>query len=336
MSWIKQNYEKAALGGAILVGAGVAAAVVSGASEVEELAYTPATSGSNNVEIVQSVASSAALEASAREYSVANKKQDDRDIWLFTGIDLHVNEASPEATQDLRTSQPVHADIPNIWWLENGIDIGFSDSPQQDHDGDGFSNMEEYIAQTNPADEADYPEPLVKLNVQGMEVSEWHLKWSEFGIDVLQWSLDKEPGNRAVRPVRANVKAGERLFEDMFEYVGLEEQQGQNGLSKKLAVLKDFRPGRNREIIKVGKRDENRKPGRLIENYKVSLVLDALSEQSSPFTLGLKETFSLPFNAEETSKPYMLESIEKISGGYNLTVIKVGSEEKRELKWTVN
>ncbi len=335
MSWVKKNYEKAALGGAVLVGVGIAAMIVSGSKEIEELSYQPATSGKNEVGIPQAPAASSALQSVGEKHRIENRQQDGRDIWLFTGIDLHVNESSPSETQDLRTSSPVHSEIPNIWWLEHGIDIGFSNSPQKDHDSDGFSNLDEFHAETNPSDAEEYPEPIVKLKLDSLGISEWRLKWSEFGIDVLQWSLYRAPDDRSVRPERANVKAGEKVFGEFFEYVGFEEEKEENGTTKKFAVLKDFRPGKNGEPIKVGRRDENKKPGRLIENYEVSLALAALGQENSPFSVGLNEPFSLPYDAEAELKPYVLKSIEKREGGYDLKVVKVDSDQEKKLTWAI-
>ncbi len=61
------------------------------------------------------------------------------------------------------TVEPIHAGIPNGWFLQHGLlePLSLSDGDQQDSDGDGFSNREEFDAQTNPADSASLP-PLVQ------------------------------------------------------------------------------------------------------------------------------------------------------------------------------
>ncbi len=75
-------------------------------------------------------------------------------------------------------SASVHPTIPNAWFLSNNLMDALSreDGETMDSDGDGFSNLEEFVAQTNPADASSLP-PLVqakagatvKLEVVGIE-----------------------------------------------------------------------------------------------------------------------------------------------------------------------
>ncbi len=75
-------------------------------------------------------------------------------------------------------SAAIHPTIPNIWFLDNGLVDALSraDGETMDSDGDGFSNLEEYAAQTKPSDASSLP-PLVqakagaavKLEVVGVE-----------------------------------------------------------------------------------------------------------------------------------------------------------------------
>ncbi len=57
------------------------------------------------------------------------------------------------------TTRPVHADVPNHWFITNGIAdaLGRADGLTMDSDADGFSNGEEKAADTNPSDPASYP-----------------------------------------------------------------------------------------------------------------------------------------------------------------------------------
>ncbi len=53
----------------------------------------------------------------------------------------------------------VHGDVPNIWFIKSGIPEAFASANAliMDSDQDGFTNLEEYMNQTMPADKTSYP-----------------------------------------------------------------------------------------------------------------------------------------------------------------------------------
>lgn len=59
-------------------------------------------------------------------------------------------------------SPNIHGEVPNTWFVANGLleALGRSDALTLDSDGDGFTNFEEFSAKTNPSDAASFP-PLV-------------------------------------------------------------------------------------------------------------------------------------------------------------------------------
>ncbi len=61
------------------------------------------------------------------------------------------------------TVEPIHAGIPNEWFLQHGLleALSLSGGDLRDSDGDGFTNREEFEAQTNPAEASSLP-PLVQ------------------------------------------------------------------------------------------------------------------------------------------------------------------------------
>lgn len=62
-------------------------------------------------------------------------------------------------------AQNIHGDIPNTWFIANGIAdaLGRADGPALDSDNDGFSNQEEFLSKTSPSDAKSYP-ALVRVN----------------------------------------------------------------------------------------------------------------------------------------------------------------------------
>jgi hypothetical protein len=176
MSWLSTNYEKAALGGAFAITLGLAYLGYSKLSSVSETFGAALKGQGNNVtavagaELIPKAIASIQLNRTWQEADIAGRKVD-----LFTGIPLFVASADPEKPVDLLdpAATPVHPPIANAWWIQNKIDPGFGDSPNRDPDKDGFSNLEEYNAKTNPNDPNSIPSLIAKL----MYVKDETLTW---------------------------------------------------------------------------------------------------------------------------------------------------------------
>lgn len=178
MSWISENYEKAAVGVAFLGAAGLAYMGWSKLGSVEsDFGSTPigppakSDPGVKGAGLVATTKSSFQLK---REWT----KGDDegRAVDLFTGVALFVNKNDLKKPVDLIEGDDVHPGIPNSWWLEYRIDPGFGDAPLRDEDGDGFSNQEEFNAKTDPSNEKQFPALITKLTYIGDESLQWVLR----------------------------------------------------------------------------------------------------------------------------------------------------------------
>ncbi len=73
-------------------------------------------------------------------------------------------------------SQNVHGNVPNHWFISNGIAdaLGRADGLAMDSDADGFTNQEEFEAKTNPGDASSLPSLVevgkaVKLEATGVK-----------------------------------------------------------------------------------------------------------------------------------------------------------------------
>jgi hypothetical protein len=139
MSWLSQNYEKVALGGAAVAALGLAYLGWSKLNAVEEDFATSLRGAGNNktavdgADLIPKARQSMALD---RTWSQA--VDGERPVDLFTGITLFISSNDQEKAIDLRKDAPLHPPIPNAWWIENRIDPGYADSPRQDPDADGF------------------------------------------------------------------------------------------------------------------------------------------------------------------------------------------------------
>lgn len=177
MSWFSKNYEKAALGGAVAVALGFAYMGWSKFGSVEVDFGAGLTGHGNN--------NTAVKDADLIPKTVASLKLDrasvqaldgERAVDLFTGIPLFVSSAAPDSPVDLVKDPPVHPPIPNTWWIDNRLDPGFADSPGRDPDGDGFSNLEEFLSKTDPNNAKSVPSLIAKLLYVKDESLTWVLR----------------------------------------------------------------------------------------------------------------------------------------------------------------
>ena len=61
--------------------------------------------------------------------------------------------------------EDLHPPIPNAWLIDNGLDYADAKIKELDNDGDGFNNLEEFNAKTNPRDPASTPPSFTKLQL---------------------------------------------------------------------------------------------------------------------------------------------------------------------------
>src|SRR5438128_6292818 len=59
----------------------------------------------------------------------------------------------------------VHPPVPNEWFEQFGLPIAEGDVLDQDPDGDGFTNLDEWQGGTNPTDKDSHPDYLTKLHL---------------------------------------------------------------------------------------------------------------------------------------------------------------------------
>lgn len=140
-------------------------------------------------------------------------------------------------------AKSLHGEVPNTWFIANGIAdaLGRSDGLDIDSDNDGFSNKEEFDAQTKPNDAASYPN-LVRVGLPPkLEVVEVKTanaiitvdsmfadasqKPTEVKIRIFKKLEDQMPDNQVpVKPGESfDLKTDEKI--GRFTVVGFEKKQ---------------------------------------------------------------------------------------------------------------
>jgi len=194
MSWISDNYEKAAIGGAAVIALAFGASIISNKGAVEEGFGRDSVKRNDDVS-VPGLPKIKDVEVSLGKVRVHPKPKTKagREVNLMTGVPLFAKRGQLNPV-DLPVSAPVHPPIPNSWWLNNDIDPCYSDSPELDPDEDGFSNKEEFLAKTDPNKFDSHPNLITKLNVVSVKTTHAHLKPSDYGGGKMKFKLQTSGG----------------------------------------------------------------------------------------------------------------------------------------------
>ena len=314
MSWISDNYEKAAIGGAAIVALGCVAIVFSGKGAIDEAVELTSVTPDNAVAVLGQPAMDFTKTSLTSSRVVTPRNIDGREVDLFTGVPLFAQKDDLKKPLDLYKSQPLHSGIDNKFWIENKLDPGFSDSPEQDADGDGFTNREEFLGKTDPNDAEDCPNLVDKLNVVAVKTTQVHVKPSGFGGGKftfrLQTKREQTINRMAPEPIApgTDIVFKEELMKNRFKFIKFEDKKiAKNGLEqeKRFWTIEDKKP--NKEGVTYEVNDKGR-PG--ILDSTIEFTLEALGQGGRSFKVEEKTRFTLPFNAKDNANFYVVKNVD--------------------------
>ncbi|MGB6222559.1 Amuc_1099 family pilus-like system protein [Haloferula sp.] len=331
MSKAPKNIEKILLGVAVVAAGGLVYLGMSKSSAVgEEFSSNPSGTHGTETEIkggmlVTETVSSRTGDRTLDVGTIPSDKLEggQREVNLFIGVPLFANRDDPNNPVDLVTSPDVHPPIPNVWWLKYNVSPQFADSPQRDDDEDGFSNIEEFEANTNPGDSKSHPPLVAKLSYVKDESEPWRV---EFGFEsggawipkLRTGALPEEPGPKNRVAFDKGLKPGELFFaeepmKNRFKFIEIQERTEKNeriGIDQTLryGIFEDQKPN------KLGLRYEvpNRLPNAQradFQQFDRTAVFDlqALGMGGQEFKVEERTKFALPPTAEE--KTYLLKEV---------------------------
>jgi len=181
MDWLKKNYERA------LLIVGIAVLLVSAFC-----IFRRATGFQSQFAELQSHPTQrpASPPGKAKEAEDALQKLRQPPQWTFGGrAGLFVPEKHFIGTDGqpatLQTTE-VHPPVPNEWLEQFGLPIADADVLDQDPDGDGFTNLDEWLGHTNPIDRNSHPEYYTKLKLKSAVEEPFRLIFSSWMGDTYQ------------------------------------------------------------------------------------------------------------------------------------------------------
>ena len=320
MSWFSKNYEKAALGGAVAVAIGITYLGWSKSSSVDEDFGPGAQSGGGTITAVAgSELIPKAQQSMKRDLTWKQALDGDRPVDLFTGIALFVKKSDPEKPVDLLKGEPVHPPIPNTWWLEHRLDPGYADAPDRDPDSDGFTNLEEYKAGTDPNDPKSYPSLIAKLMYQKDESLAWVVR-PGYESDGGKFPFTYEDALRRVNriPAGEDVGPGKLFFKkepmaNRFKLLSSEVVKEMNSKTHTeedvtYTIIEDQRPNKKGKTYKIpAPLSEQRKNEYVQYDHTAVFSLEALGKNGVEFKVEENTSFALPPDAPK--KEYLLKKV---------------------------
>lgn len=319
MSWFSKHYEKVALGSAVAVALGLAYFGWSKLNSVEEdFAASLKGVGNNKTAVDGADQVPKARQSLTLDRTWSQAADGDRPVDLFTGIPLFISSNDPQKAIDLRKDAPLHPPIPNSWWLENRIDPGFADSTGQDPDADGFSNLEEFTAKTDPNNKNSIPPLIAKLMFVKDESLAWVIRPGYGSEGKFPFTYEDSKAGKNKVSAAEMIAPGDLFFakapmENRFKLMGSEIRKE---LNKKINIemevtivrIEDQRPNKKGNIYELpSPLPEDRKADHIQYDRTAVLSLEALGMEGREFKVEENMTFALP--PENPNKNYLLKKV---------------------------
>jgi hypothetical protein len=326
MSWFSTNYEKAALGGAVVAALGFAYFGWSKFGAIDK-DFSREIKGPSPKQNETAVADADLIPKALQSMGIPRTwvkevSPDGRAVDLFTGIPLFVSSNDPDTPVDLDKDPPIHEPIPNQWWFENRLDPGFGDSPARDPDSDGFSNLEEFLGKTDPNDAKSHPLLLAKLKFVKEESLIWVLRpgyGSDGKFPFTYWEVqggawrdkNKIPAGEMIAP--DEVFFTKEPMAGRFKFLGSEVREEFNkriNIEEKITIVRieDQRPNKVGDIYEIpAPLSEQRKNEFAQHDRTAVFTLEAIGQEGTEFKVEERTAFALPDNAPK--KDYFLKSV---------------------------
>ena len=230
--------------------------------------------------------------------------------------------ASPPIRNAPHPREDVEVGVPNRWLWENNLDYTKTDVLTFDPDGDGFSNLSEYLGQTDPNDAEQFPPFYTKLFLK------------ERGEDkyILRFSAAIDPQYQVVRIFpeknRSWFKAIGESFpdsdadpaKDRFTIVSIDKKTNDRGLDASVLMVRDnVRTDSNPFALPL--RQETNRP-----IYWANFVYEFKADSPEPFRVDKGETFSFPNDADTV---YTLKEVDESSA--TISFIPAGKASSEEV-----
>jgi hypothetical protein len=178
MDWIKANYEKAVLILLALILLAISGMLILNAKSFDQTfdAIRGAVTKNNNVPPPDM----SGLQRASAELQKGAEWKSNYHGSLFVAEPYLVQEGK---LIPFKGGPPLHPPVPNDWFIANKLDVLDTNILNEDPDGDGFNNLEEFNAKTDPQSRESHPPFIFKLRLVRFIQVPFRLKFASYDGD---------------------------------------------------------------------------------------------------------------------------------------------------------
>jgi len=126
----------------------------------------------------------------------------------------------------------LHPPIPNAWFIEYDLDLSNNNILKLDPDGDGYSNLEEFNADTNPKDKTSTPPSFTKLQLVSFKPVPFRIIFKgDGGTDGKEFQINFKDLKGTARTQYK--KLNEQIADAPYKIVGYTAKPGPYGVNVK-------------------------------------------------------------------------------------------------------
>lgn len=272
-----------------------------------------------------------------------------RQVDFLVSVPLYLKQGQDGAIDFLK-AESIHPPVENSWFVTYDLDWKLDTILSLDADSDGFTNLEEYEAETHPNNNQSFPALINKLELVHVDSLPWQLKFSSYAAGKA-WFSYMDIDGKVLNRTRSGIAAGEQFFNqgdintqrfklvEVQEGVEVETRPGQTTKTQMATIedLSSFAKGAIYHVPRTLPRDPELLKQYQFQDLTAEIRLNALDEGSLNLQLQVGEEFTLPFNDEGATIKYKAESLlfNSDSGVYELEISWQESGSQKIIKITL-
>lgn len=169
MDWVKKHYDLAILGLAAIIlalNAGLVTMRSNASAEAVPIPPAPPRNDSFQAPDTESISKSLAIASEPARWTPDLTAIKQGSLFVSRTYLLGKNEdGTTKLVDPVEGGENLHPPITNAWLIQYGLDYSDAAIKEKDNDADGFTNLEEFNAETNPVDPNSAPPSFTKLEL---------------------------------------------------------------------------------------------------------------------------------------------------------------------------